>query len=83
MTRNVALNPTIILKQQDLEEKVYLARAEAMSSTQLDDLHAATMIYKYNDYSIPSRSPSLAINIGDILSGDVPLNLSHEGGEFA
>jgi hypothetical protein len=81
-TKNVTYNPCGILRQQDLEEKEYLARTESMSSTQLNQLHAATVID--DDYGlITSRSPSPAINIDDILSGKAPLDLSHEGGELA
>jgi hypothetical protein len=80
-TKNITLNPTGILRQQDIEEKDYLTRTEAMTSTQLEELHAATIIY--NDYDTLSRSPSPAININDILSGYAPLDLSHEGGELA
>lgn len=80
-TKNVTLNPTGILRQQDIEEKEYLARTEAMTVTQLEGLQAAAMIY--DDYDTHSRSPSSTININDILSGQVSLNLSHEGGELA
>jgi hypothetical protein len=52
-----------------------------MSSTQLKELHAATVIY--DNYGTLSRSPSPAININDILSGNAPIDLSHEGGELA
>jgi hypothetical protein len=51
-----------------------------MSSTELNELHAATVI---DDEYFPSRSSSPAININDILSGNAPLDLSHEGGEFS
>ena len=50
-TKNVLLNPTGILRQQRLEETDYLTRTEAMSSTQLEQLHAATVIHDdYNSY---------------------------------
>ena len=52
-----------------------------MTSTQLEELHAATVIF--NDYSTLSRSPSPTINIDDILSGNALLDPSHEGGELA
>jgi hypothetical protein len=78
-TKSVTLNPCGILKQQDLEQKDYLARTEAMSSMELNEIHAATVI---NDEYFASRSPSPAIDINDILSGIAPLDLSHEGGEF-
>lgn len=81
-SKNLALNPTAILRQQDIEEKDYLARTEAMTSTQLEELHAAAVIH--DDYcGILPRSPSPAININDILSGNAPIDLSHEGGELA
>lgn len=53
-----------------------------MTSTQLEELHTATVIYDDN-YGTISRSTSPAININDILSGSALLNLSHEGGELA
>lgn len=51
-----------------------------MSSTELNEIHAATVI---NDEYFTSRSPSPAIDINNILSGIAPLDLSHEGGEFS
>ena len=81
-TKNVLLNPTGILRQQCLEETNYLTCTEAMSSTQLEQLHAATVIH--DDYNtITSCSLSPAINIDDILLGNSQFDLSHEGGEFA
>ena len=81
-TKNVLLNPTGILRQQRLEETDYLTRTEAMSSTQLEQLHAATVIH--DDYNtITSCSLSPAINIDDILLGNSQIDLSHEGGEFS
>ena len=79
MTKNVSFNPTAIQRQQDMEETDYLARTEAM--TQLQQLHAATVIY--DDHHTFSCSSSPDININDILSGNAPLNLSHEGGKQA
>ena len=52
-----------------------------MTSTELEALHAATIIY--NNYDTLCRSPSPAIDINDILSGSAPLDLSHEGGKLA
>ena len=81
-TKNVLLNPTGILQQQHLEETDYLARTEAVSSMLLEQLHAATVIH--DDYNtITSRSPSPAINVDDILSGNSQIDLSHEGGGFS
>jgi hypothetical protein len=80
-TKIVTLNPTAILREQDAEEKDYLARTEAMTVSQLEELHTAAVIN--NDYGALSRSPSPAININDILSGNAPIDLSHEGGELA
>ena len=64
-----------------MEETDYLAHTEAMTSTQLQQLYAATVIY--DDHHTFSRSLSPDININNILSGNAPLDLSHEGGKLA